>query len=97
MGRRAKQRRQELPWIAHTELPRSVAHPFDEQLNRLLEERSFDDFVERESARFYAERMGRPSPVPGSSDLEGAVQSSGFGQYPGFLLAYSSSMLLTQK
>src|SRR6266508_2350665 len=65
MGRRAKQRRQELLWIAHTELPRTVAHPFYEQLNRLLEERGFDDFVERESARFYAERMGRPSLVPG--------------------------------
>src|SRR5437762_3255476 len=65
MGRRAKQRRQELLWIAHTELPRTVAHPFYEQLNRLLGERGFDDFVERESARFYAERMGRPSLVPG--------------------------------
>src|SRR5579871_989306 len=35
--------------------------------------------------------------VPGSSDLEGAVQSSGLGQYPAFLLAYSSSMLLKLK
>ena len=65
MGRRAKQRRQEALWIAHTELPRTAAHPFYEQLNRLLEERGFDDLVERESARFYAERMGRPSLVPG--------------------------------
>jgi transposase len=65
MGRRAKQRRQETLWIAHTELPRTVAHPFYEQLNRLLEERKFDDFVEQHCARFYAERMGRPSLVPG--------------------------------
>jgi transposase len=65
MGRRAKQRRQETLWIAHTELPRTVAHPFYEQLNRLLEERGFDDFVEGQCARFYAERMGRPSLVPG--------------------------------
>jgi transposase len=65
MGRRAKQRRQETLWIAHTELPRTVAHPFYEQLNRLLEERKFDDFVEQQCARFYAERMGRPSLVPG--------------------------------
>jgi hypothetical protein len=36
MGRRAKQRRQERLWIAHTELPQTVAHPFYEQLNRLL-------------------------------------------------------------
>src|SRR6516225_11432045 len=65
MGRRAKQRRQEAIWIAHTELPRTVAHPFYEQLNRLLEERGFDVFVEGQCARFYAERMGRPSLVPG--------------------------------
>jgi transposase len=65
MGRRAKERRQEALWIAHTELPRTVAHPFYEQLNRLLEERKFDDFVEQQCARFYAERMGRPSLVPG--------------------------------
>jgi hypothetical protein len=31
MGRRAKQRRQDELWIAHTELPRTVAHPFYEQ------------------------------------------------------------------
>src|SRR5260370_26391146 len=65
MGRRAKQRRQELLWIAHSERARAVGDAFSEQLNRLLEERGFDDFVERESARFYAERMGRPSLVPG--------------------------------
>jgi transposase len=65
MGRRAKQRRQEALWIAHTELPRTVAHPFYEPLNRLLEERGFDDFVEGQCARFYAERMGRPSLTPG--------------------------------
>ena len=65
MGRRAKQRRQEPLWIAHSELPRTVAHPFYEQLNRLLEERGFDEFVEGQCARFYAERMGRPSLTPG--------------------------------
>jgi transposase len=65
MGRRAKQRRQEPLWIAHTELPRTVAHPFYEQLNRLLEERGFDDFVEQQCRRFYADRMGRPSLTPG--------------------------------
>jgi transposase len=42
-----------------------VAHPFYEQLNRLLEERGFDDFVEQHCARFYAERMGHPSLTPG--------------------------------
>src|SRR3974390_2012663 len=65
MGRRAKRRRQEAFWIAHTELPRTVAHPFYEQLNRLLEERNFDEFVEQRCAGFYAETMGRPSLLPG--------------------------------
>jgi transposase len=65
MGRRAKQQRQEPFWIARTELPRTVAHPFYEQLNKLLDERGFDEFVERQCARFYAERMGRPSLTPG--------------------------------
>src|SRR5438874_11426510 len=65
MGRREQQRRQEELWIAHTELPRTVAHPFYEQLNRVLEGRGFDEWVEGQCARFYAEKMGRPSLVPG--------------------------------
>lgn len=65
MGRRAKQRRQEAIWIAHTDLPRTVAHPFYEQLNRLLEERGFNEWVEEQCARFYAEKMGRAGLAPG--------------------------------
>src|SRR5207302_3150468 len=65
MGRKARQRRQEAIWIAQTDLPRTVAHTFYEQLNRLLEERSFDEWVEQQCTRFYAERMGRPSLAPG--------------------------------
>src|SRR5712692_991326 len=65
MGRREKQRRQEQLWIAHTELPRTVAHPFYEQLNRVLEARGFDEFVEQQCSPFYAEKMGRPSLAPG--------------------------------
>src|ERR1019366_3230064 len=60
MGRREQQRRQEELWIAHTELPRTVPHSFYEQLNRLLEARGFDAWVEQPCARFYAERMGGP-------------------------------------
>jgi hypothetical protein len=55
MGRREQQRRQEELWIAHTELPRTVAHPSYEQLNRLLEARGFDEWVEQQCTRFYAE------------------------------------------
>src|SRR2546426_7384160 len=65
MGRREQQGRQEELWIAHTELPRTVAHPFYEQLNRVLEGRGFDEWVEGQCARFYAEKMGRPSLAPG--------------------------------
>ena len=66
MGRRVKQRQQQSDfWIAHSELPRTAGHPFYEQLNRLLEERKFDEFVESQCERFYAETMGRPSLVPG--------------------------------
>ena len=65
MGQKAKQRQQEPLWIAHTELPRTVGHPFYERLNQLLEERGFDEFVERQCKGFYAEVMGRPSLTPG--------------------------------
>src|SRR2546428_11543222 len=65
MGRREQQRQQEEFWIAHTELPRTAAHPFYEQLNRLLEGRGFDEWVEQQCGRFYAEAMGRPSLAPG--------------------------------
>src|ERR1700736_1616836 len=65
MGRKEQQRRQEELWIAHTDLPRTVGHPFYEQLNRLLEEHGFDEYVEQQCARFYAEKMGRPSLAPG--------------------------------
>jgi hypothetical protein len=62
MGRRAKQRQQqEQFWVAHSELPQTVAHPFYQSLNQLLEERGFDEFVEGRCERFYAEEMGRPS------------------------------------
>jgi transposase len=65
MGRKEQQRRQEELWIAHTDLPRTVGHPFYEQLNRLLEKRGFDEYVEQQCAGFYAEKMGRPSLAPG--------------------------------
>jgi transposase len=65
MGRREKQRRQDELWIAHTDLPRTVAHPFYEELNRVLEKREFDEFVEQQCTGFYATKMGRPSLAPG--------------------------------
>jgi transposase len=66
MGRRGKQRQQQEGfWVAHSELPRTVAHPFYQRLNQVLEERGFDEFVEGQCARFYAAAMGRPSLTPG--------------------------------
>ena len=65
MGKRANQQRQEPIWIPQAELPQTVAHPFYTRLNQVLEERGFDEFVERRCASFYAERMGRPSLAPG--------------------------------
>lgn len=52
-------------WVAVSELPRSVSHPFYEKLNRLLAEYGFDEFVEAQCRPFYAEKMGRPSLAPG--------------------------------
>ena len=46
-------------------LPRSPGHPFYERLNRVLEKAGSDAFVEGLCARFYSERLGRPSLRPG--------------------------------
>lgn len=52
-------------WILTTSLARSPGHPFDQRLNQILRESSFDAFVEKRAASFYAERNGRPSIPPG--------------------------------
>lgn len=52
-------------WVAVSELPKSVSHPFYEKLNGLLAEHGFDEFVEAQCRGFYAEKMGRPSLAPG--------------------------------
>ena len=52
-------------WVPTEKLPRSAGHPFYERLNRVLEKAGFDGFVEGLCARFYAERLGRPSLRPG--------------------------------
>jgi len=60
-----RKRRQQEMWIATTDLPKSPGHPFYRKLNELLAEASFDDWVERLCAPYYAEVMGRPSIPPG--------------------------------
>jgi hypothetical protein len=52
MGRQDQLGQQEQFWIARTVLPRTVAHPFYEQLNRVLEAHGFDAWVEQQCVRF---------------------------------------------
>jgi transposase len=65
MGTRRKRRRQEALWVATTDLPQTVAHPFYRRVNTLLDAHGFDAFVERRCQRFYAATRGRPSLAPG--------------------------------
>ena len=65
MGTKRRRQRQEQMWIAHQELAKGPAHPFYQRVNELLEEKKFDEFAEKECAKFYAEKMGRPSLAPG--------------------------------
>jgi hypothetical protein len=57
MGKRRQQEQRGM-WVAVSELPKSVSHPFYEKLNRLLAEHGFDEFVEGQCRGFYAEKMG---------------------------------------
>jgi len=63
MGRH-RSRQRDL-WIGAPDLAKSPGHPFYEKLNQVLGKAGFDAFVEESCQQFYAERMGRPSLVPG--------------------------------
>jgi len=63
LGRR-KREQQEL-WVATSDLPQSPGHPFYAKLNELLEKASFDDYIERLCAPYYADGRGRPGIPPG--------------------------------
>jgi transposase len=65
MGKRKRDRQPQM-WVAVTDLPTAVSHPFYRRLNQLLREHGFDDFTEAQCASFYAETMGRPGLPPGS-------------------------------
>ena len=52
-------------WVAVSDLPQSVSHPFYETLNRLLAAQACDDFVETQGRPFSADTMGRPGLAPG--------------------------------
>ena len=51
-------------WIPADQVSRSPGHPFYQALNRILNKKEFDPFVEDLCAPYYAEG-GRPSIVPG--------------------------------
>ena len=65
MGKRRRHARQKTMWVASTDLPQSAGHPFYERLNRVLDDASFDAFVEAQCAKFYTDGVGRPSVAPG--------------------------------
>jgi transposase len=63
LGRRQRERQEEF-WVPREELPKSAGHPFYRQLNGLLDEADFDEFVEDLCEPYYATH-GRPSIPPG--------------------------------
>jgi transposase len=63
LGKRARE--QQALLVSTASLPQSPGHPFYQQLNRLLAEAKFDDWVEGLCRPFYAEKLGRPSIAPG--------------------------------
>lgn len=64
MGRH-KQHQQQPLFILADDLPQTPAHPFYRKLNEILAENGFDPFVEGLCAKFYDDKMGRPSLEPG--------------------------------
>jgi transposase len=65
MGRRAKEQQGAI-WIPTAEVAPGPSHPFYQRLNEILARYGFDEWVESQCRRFYAERMGRPSLAPGT-------------------------------
>jgi transposase len=65
MGRRRGRVRQEQLWTPTASLPVAASHPFYARLNRVLDEKKFDEFAEAICEPFYAETMGRPGLAPG--------------------------------
>ena len=64
MGTRKKRERQEDLWY-EAELATAPGHPFYCRLNEILEQAGFDDYCERQCARYYHDKLGRPSLAPG--------------------------------
>src|SRR5437588_9568589 len=65
LGRRRKQVRQEGLWTPTAALPMGAGHPFCQRLNQILDEKKFDERVERLCEQSYAGEVGRPGLAPG--------------------------------
>jgi transposase len=52
-------------WIEASQLQVRGPHPFYSKLNEILDRAKFDFYVERICRKYYAQKMGRPSLVPG--------------------------------
>ena len=66
MGRRKKRVRQAELWTPTAALPEGASHPFYQQLNQILDEKKFEEYVEAICEDFYAGEVGRPGLSPGS-------------------------------
>ena len=64
MGKRQQRHKQEQLFYA-SERVEAPGHPFYERLNRVLDEAAFDEFCEKQCAKFYHSKLGRPSMAPG--------------------------------
>lgn len=63
MGKRQQHKQEQLFYAS--ERVESPGHPFYERLNRVLADAGFDEFCEKECAKFYHSKLGRPSLAPG--------------------------------
>ena len=64
MGKREREGQKNF-WIPSAQLPTTAAHPFYEQINRILDAKGFDGFVEGLCGKFYAAKMGHIIPACG--------------------------------
>lgn len=63
MGRQDTERQDDM-FVVTGDLVSAPGHPFYERLTGILDLHGFDGFVEEQCAKFYAEKMGRPSIPP---------------------------------
>ena len=63
LGKRKRESQAQL-WVATQNLT-APGHPFYKKLNRVLEKHGFDEFVEEQCAKYYADGVGRPGIPPG--------------------------------